>query len=331
MANKNPAVGIGAHEAVSNSGAEGNFAGSGISSSEARGHPAYVVFRPRAPQLPIVIDLPHSHGHWPCWVHAVTSKKTLRSICDEYVDQFWLSASNGRAPVLVARFHRALIDANRALTDIDSQLLTTDWPGRLSPSAHSQRGVGLIRRLVQPDMPIYDRLLSVGEVQSRIEDYYLPYHAALADLISEVSSQFGFCLHINAQAMNPVGTAMSHDPDLPRPDFVVGTLNGLSCAPGLASWVVDLLRSQGYEVWVNSRYVGAELIRQHAHPLQGRHGMQVEINRALFLDAASRQPTSNFNRIGTALQQVIDGLAADPQRLAALCRPPAQTASAGLP
>lgn len=295
-------------------------------------HPAYLVLQARAPQsLPLVIDLPHSHGLWPNGVATTATPGVLSAISDAYVDQFWITACNGRAPVLVAQFHRSLIDANRALTDIDPDLLSGPWPGPLHPSDHSRRGTGLIRRWVRPDVPLYQRRLRVSEVQTRITDCYEPYHDALSRLINEVQGQFGFCVHLNAQAMKPVGNAMNHDPDLPRPDFVVSNLNGMSCVPALTSWVVDLLRRQGYEVWINHLYMGAELIRRHAQPLLGRHGLQIEVNQALYMAPSLDHPGPYFNRLGPALQALIDGLTADQQRLADLCLPHAPALSTGVP
>ena len=288
----------------------------------AHDHPAYLVIPPKAPiGLPLVIDLPHSHAQWPHGMATAAAASVLGSVSDAYVDQFWLNACQARAPLLLARFHRALIDANRAPSDIDPQLLCTPWPGTVRPSIHSIRGVGLIRRWALPGIPIHDHLLTVADVETRIAHFYEPYHQALAGLINQVQGRFGHCLHISAQAMKPVGSAMNHDPDLPRPDFVVSHLNGLACAPALTAWVVDLLRSQGFEVWVNSHYMGAELIRRHAQPLLGRHGLQIEINQALYLDETTRQPGPSFNNLARVLQSMLDGLAANPQRLADLCLP----------
>lgn len=291
-------------------------------------HPAYLVLPPGpAPGLPLVIDLPHSHDQWPPGLATPAAASALGSVSDVYVDQFWLNACQGRVPLLLARFHRALIDPNRALTDLDPHQLSARWPGPLQPSIHSRRGVGLIRRWAQPGVPIWERPLTVAEVQRRIADFYEPYHQALGDLINQVQSRYGHCLHINAQAMKPVGDATNHDPGLPRPDFVVSNFNGLACAPALTCWVVDLLRSQGFEVWVNRDYMGAELIRRHAQPPLGRHALQIEINRALYMDEKTGQPGPFFNNLAPMLKAMIDGLAADPQRLADLCLPEAAAAT----
>lgn len=295
----------------------------------AQEHPAYQILPASAPTgLALVVDVPHSHGHWSHEGLNPAAAQALNALSDAYVDQFWFNACQARVPLLLARFHRALIDVNRAPTDIDPQLLCSPWPGALRPSFHSDRGVGLIRRWALPGVPVHDRLLTVAEVQARIGDFYEPYHQALDALIQQVQSRHGHCLHINAQGMKPMGDALNHDPGLPRPDFVVSNLNGLACAPALTCWVVDLLRSQGFEVWVNSHYMGAELIRRHAHPLLGRHGLQIEINQALYLDEPTGQPGPCFNHVALVLQCMIDGLAADPQRLATLCLPEGSSGTA---
>ncbi|MDD0812926.1 N-formylglutamate amidohydrolase [Curvibacter sp. RS43] len=269
--------------------------------------------------MPLVIDLPHCHGQWASEVVTLAPSSLFASISDTYLEQFWFNAAKGRVPLLLPRFHRALIDANRALTDIDAQMLDGRWRGPLRPSVHSSRGVGLIRRLALPGVPLYEQLLTVSEVRARIVDFYEPYHRALAALIDQAQGAYGYCLHISAQAMKPVGDATNHDPGMPRPDFVVSNLDGVACTPAMTGWVVEVLRSQGFEVWVNSQYTDAELIRRHAQPLLGRQGLQIEINRSLYLDEHTGQPGPCFDKLAPVLQALLDSLAADPQRLAALC------------
>ncbi len=231
---------------------------------------------------------------------------------DAWVDELWATAAQGRAPVLAARFQRAFIDANRARDDIDASLLASPWPEPLAPSAACGRGMGLIRRLVLPGVPLYAQPLPVDEVRARITDYYDPYHQALEGLISAAHAAFGLCVHIDCHSMKSVGNGMNVDAGKARPDMVVSNLAGQTSDPFLLRWVVQHLSSLGYRVQANHPYQGAELVRRHGRPALGRHSLQIEINRALYMNEARFERHDGFERLardlGTLVAALDDGL-----------------------
>jgi N-formylglutamate deformylase len=150
--------------------------------------------------------------------------------------------------------------------------------------------------LVVPEIPIYDRLLPVREVQARIASVYHPYHDALARLRAELLEEHGRLWHINWHSMKSVGNAMTPDgAGARRPDFVVGDLRGTSAAGFVTEIVVSLLRDQGYRVSVNDPYAGGLILRNMGAPDEGVHSVQIEMSRALYLDELAVEKTHEFS------------------------------------
>lgn len=276
----------------------------------ASGAPAFSLVGPgRAGQSPLVFDSPHSWRDWPAQGPALAaSEQALRTGCDAWIDELWARAARGQAPVLAAGFHRAYIDANRARDDIDPALLAGPWPEPVHASSACQRGMGLIRRLALPGVPLYDQPLTVEDVRARIERCYDPYHQALTELIDAAHGAFGLSCHIDCHSMKSMGNAMNIDHGKPRPDIVVSDLNGQACDPFLLRWITTELLALGYRVQVNHPYAGAELVRRHGRPAQGRHSVQIEINRALYMDEARFEKHEGFERLGRDLEQFVSRL-----------------------
>lgn len=258
---------------------------------------------------PLVFDSPHSWRHWPAeGVQPVAPPEALATGWDAWIDELWAIAAQGRAPVLAARFHRAFVDANRARDDIDPAQLLGIWPDPLRPSDACLRGMGLIRQFALPEVPMYRSPLPVQEVRARIAGYYDPYHQTLERLIGAAHAAFGLSVHIDCHSMKSVGNRMNIDAGQSRPDMVVSDLEGQACDPFLLRWVVTHLRGLGYQVQVNHPYRGAELVRRHGRPAQGRHSLQIEINRALYMDEARLERHAGFDRLADHLSTLVSAL-----------------------
>src|SRR5690606_1541882 len=169
-------------------------------------------------------------------------------------------------------------------------------------------GIGLVRRLVRPGLPVYDRNLSASEVQSRIEYYYRPYHKALSDLIESAHYRFGMVYHINCHSMPMPGLAQNFSflPAFAPPDFVLGDRDGTSCDPAFTRAVRDYLRGKGFKVAINDPYKGVELVERYSDPATNRHSLQIEVGRWLYMDEEACEKSRGFARTNT----VLDGLIA---------------------
>ncbi|MDP3073603.1 MAG: N-formylglutamate amidohydrolase [Opitutaceae bacterium] len=271
---------------------------------------SHVLTRPSGPSAPLVFDSPHSCIDYPGDFQPTAPPAAIRSTWDAFVDELWADVPAAGGTLLAARFPRAYIDANRAANDIDPALLAMPWPDPIEVSEHSGRGMGLIRRYALPGVPMYDRLLSVAEVRARIETYYQPYRAALRSLIDETYARHGSVWHFNCHSMKSRGNAMNRDAGALRPDFVIGDRDGTAAASAVTAWVAEFFVRQGYSVGINNPYRGADILRVHGDPPRCRHSMQIEINRALYMDEA------NFTR-GPRFGQVRNDLGAFARAVAA--------------
>lgn len=272
--------------------------------------------QPHTAEAPLVFDSPHSWRSWPAGgTRSAAPDIALMSGWDAYVDELWAEALEGRAPLLAACFHRCYIDANRARNDIDTALLATPWPEPVDLSPAGQRGMGLIRRFALPGVPMYEEPLTVDDVMGRITRCYDPYHAQLAALVDAVHARFGMCVHIDCHSMKSKGNAMNEDSGAARPDMVVSDLEGQSADPFLVRWVAASLGSLSYRVQVNHPYRGGELVRRHGRPASGRHSIQIEINRALYMDEQRFVRHGGYGRLvrdlGRFIEQLCNGLTAD--------------------
>ncbi len=247
----------------------------------------FSVWLPEAGDAPLVFDSPHSGLAYPPDFNPAATPEQIATTWDAHVQELFAGAPLAGAVLLAANFPRAYIDANRSAGDIDPELLEGAWPGEIILSEHARRGMGLIRRFALPGVPMYTRRLSVPEVQRRIEGYFLPYRRTLAGLIETAWRRHGTVWHFNCHSMKSRGNAMNVDAGAARADFVIGDRGGTSADPALTAWVASHFTHLGYHVKINAPYRGADIVRSHGDPARRRHSIQIEINRALYLDEAA--------------------------------------------
>lgn len=267
----------------------------------------YTLVRAAQP-LPLVLDSPHSGRLYPADFNHSCPRDALERAEDNHVDELCAAAPRFGAALLCARFPRSYIDVNRAATDIDPALLAGPWPGDIAPSSLSQIGYGLIRRLVRPGLPVYDRALDVATVQHRLTEYYTPYHDALDGLTDEALYNFGEVWHMNMHAMPAHGRTVKKGGRLfcaGQADFVLGDRDGTSCAREFTLAIRDILTGMGYAVALNNPYKGVEIVRRHGRPHQGRHSLQVEINKALYWDEHKNCKSNNFNALRDDIEKLV--------------------------
>lgn len=261
----------------------------------------YSLFKPKMPS-PVIFDSPHSGANYPADFHYACSFDDLKRCEDEMVDELFGCAVGLQAAYLCALFPRSYIDANRAADDIDIALLGEDWRGEIAPSARSDAGIGLIRRLIKPGVPVYARSLSQEEIERRIARYYTPYHNALEALIGEAHYMFGQVWHINCHSM-PDSTAKPRRPmgfsghQRSSVDFVLGDRDGTSCDPAFTRALRDYIRKMGYSVAINDPFKGVELVQLYSEPARGKHSLQIEVNKSLYMDEQTGQKKAHFSRV----------------------------------
>jgi N-formylglutamate deformylase len=270
---------------------------------------------------PLVLDSPHSGVAYPADFGHDCDLAALRQAEDTHVEKLYDFAPALGVAWIEALFPRSYIDVNRNTTEVDVTLIEDPWsdPVETSPAALNKvrLGKGLIWRMTDDGRPIYSRKLSAAEVRNRIDRCWRPYHQAVADAIERAHARHGYSIHLNCHSMPAVASTYATDfPGLVHADFVIGDRDGTTASPELSRLVCDVLRGFGYDVAYNHPYKGVELVRRYGDPASQRHGIQVEINRKLYMDEATLELHSGSATLQGHLKQLVERLlATDPRTL----------------
>lgn len=272
--------------------------------------PPVAIAAPQRQTVPIVFCSPHSGRDYPApfLMASRLDALSLRRSEDAFVDQLFLPAVTYGAPLLAARFPRAYLDVNREPYELDPRLIEGPIPrGANTQSARVAGGLGTVPRLVADGEDIYPGRLPIDVVLQRIDRLYHPFHAALAEMISATKQQFGVALLVDCHSMpsTPTGQTAS-----PRPHFVIGDRFGTSCAPEITRTVMRTLSRGGFEVVANRPYAGGFITEHYGRPNDRIHAIQIEINRALYLQEASLEPSAEFAGFAHVIENLISALAA---------------------
>lgn len=269
----------------------------------------YEIKYPDTEKIPLVMDSPHSGRLYPDDFGYACAFEDLQRGEDNEVDILFANATDYGATFLKAHFPRTYIDVNRAIDDVEPDIMEAPHEKDFAPSPRAHAGIGLIRRIARPGVPVYDRKLRTEEIDSRIENYYIPYHEALQKLIDDTHYDYGQVWHVNCHSMPSYKSINSMAPQTvpmfsKQPDFVLGDRDGTSCTLDFTHSLRDYLRKRGFRVAINNPYRGVEIVYRHGQPSIGRHSIQIEINKALYWNESQQKRTADFR----AFKQEIDDL-----------------------
>ena len=274
--------------------------------------PGFEILEPAALAAPFVFNSPHSGQAYP--EHFLAASRldalALRRSEDAFVDELFAGVTALGAPLMRAHFPRAYLDVNREPYELDPRMFSEPLPSYANTrSLRVAGGLGTIARIVAEAEEIYAEPLDLAEALRRIEQLYKPYHAALKDLVGRVRERFGVCVLIDCHSMPSARRA--GEPGV-RPDFVLGDRYGASCAGRLVEVAQDTLRGLGYRVSRNKPYAGGYITERYGAPAMGVHTLQIEVNRALYMDERRFQRTASFARLAADLRLMAERLAALP-------------------
>lgn len=259
-------------------------------------HEPVIVSRPSAgtPPLPLVFDSPHSGHDYPDDMKPVVPMAILRQNEDAFIDELFGHVTVLGAVLVKATFPRTYVDPNRSTEDVEIAALDGDWPGPVNNSVKTKRGAGLIYTKVHGEERIYDRKLSVAEVQRRIDNYWRPYHETLQAELDRLHGDFGAVWHINCHSTTSMGNVHTEDGPVKRADFILGDRDGTTCDGAFTEAVRAFLAGRGYDVAINWPMKGVELVRRHGRPDENRHSLQIEVNRRFYMDEVAVRKTDMY-------------------------------------
>jgi N-formylglutamate amidohydrolase len=270
--------------------------------------PPFTVARPEELAVPLVFNSPHSGRIYPSTFLAASKldPHTLRRSEDAFVEELFGFVTDLGAPLLHAHFPRAYLDVNREPYELDPILFRDGLPHYANTqSVRVVGGLGTIARIVSESDEIYREPLAVEAALERINRLYSPYHETLAALLLEAKREFGLAVLIDCHSMPSSPIA---DRGASRPDFVLGDRFGTSCNGELTRLAASKLEALGYAVALNKPYAGGYITEHYGRPHKAQHVLQIEINRALYMDETSFEKSAGFERLRAGLETMVRAL-----------------------
>lgn len=264
---------------------------------------AFDLLRPAQQCVPFVFNSPHSGRDYPdAFLRASRlDTRAIRRSEDAFVDELFEPVLSLGAPLLRARFPRAYLDVNREPYELDPKMYEDRLPSYANcRSIRVAGGLGTIARVVGEAQEIYRERLSVQEALLRIETLYKPYHRALRRILAQTHVDFGYAILVDCHSMP---SAVRNSEGGARPDFILGDRYGTSCAPLLIEAATRILRDMGYSVSRNKPYAGGFITEHYGRPAKGLHALQIEINRALYMDETRTERNASFAELASNLRQ----------------------------
>lgn len=282
-------------------------AGDGGGHSAAQAEPPFVLIEPLRRTSPLIFASPHSGRRYPpeLLADARVSLISLRRSEDAYVDELFAGAAAHGAAVLSGTIARAYVDLNRDPAELDPDMFDErPPPSPQSNSARVQAGLGAIPRISGDGQTIYRRKLSLSEAERRISSVHRPYHAILQNLVVETKELFGCAVLIDCHSM-PNNARGAH-----APDVVLGDRFGASCHPSVTALAEATLRRLGYRVARNTPFAGGHTTQTYGRPAAHVHALQIEINRALYVDERTLERTNGYVRVRADMTRLAEALSA---------------------
>jgi len=270
---------------------------------------------------PLILASPHSGRIYPDEFvrQSCLAEIVLRQSEDCFIDRMFAAGPSLGAPLLSALFPRVFVDPNREPTELDQDMFAERLA--MPVNATSPRvlaGLGVIPRLAANEQEIYGAKLPLIEAERRLDLFYRPYHRALADLVAATKRQFGLCVLLDCHSMPSAGAWMDglHTRQRIDVDYVLGDCFGASCAERMTAVAEASLSERGAKVRRNNPYSGGYVAQSYGRPAQGVHVLQIEINRALYMNETSLEPMAGFAAVQEVLKNLIERLSGAALQLA---------------
>ncbi|MGN6284492.1 MAG: N-formylglutamate amidohydrolase [Afipia sp.] len=274
--------------------------------------PPFEIMEPTVWRAPVIFNSPHSGSVYPRQFVAASriDLAALQRSEDSFMDEMIAHLVGRGFPVMRVNFPRSYVDVNREPYELDPRMFN----GRLPSFANTRSmrvagGLGTIPRVVGDGQEIYRERLDVEDALRRIDTLYKPYHRALRRLIGKAHQAFGSVVMVDCHSMPSVG--ISRD-EPRRPDVVIGDRYGTSCAPVLADVVEETFTNLGYSIGRNKPYAGGFITEHYGNPASGLHTIQIELNRALYMDERQRVRNERFEKVAADFAVLADALTAVP-------------------
>ncbi len=249
---------------------------------------------------PFFATIPHSGEIIPAeasWLKALPLPVLLRDV-DRFVDQLYKpTLEKLKIPHLIADCHRYVIDLNRKPEEFDQDSVhgATLGPGTHPKGLHWSVTTWGEKLISQPmTKQVHDVL---------VKNHYDVFHSQLKKMAHSFKTPEVF--HLDLHSMPSKGTAMHNDPGGKRADVVVSDFHGKSARKDFVDLIIDAYQTEGFEVSYNWPYFGGGITQMYGQPDQGHHTVQIELNRALYMDEETKEKLAEFSAMQTKLARAL--------------------------
>jgi N-formylglutamate deformylase len=262
---------------------------------------AFDLTQPSSDVRPLLVEVPHAGLSVPDDVRDQLSAPVdaLRRDADIYVDRLYANAPSLGATLLVAKHSRYVVDLNRASDDLDAATVSDH------PTATGAQPRGVVWRSTTDGRPILTHPLTYRQLLARLERHYVPYHEALRRSLDVLRARFGYVILLAGHSMPSYGRSMHSDAGARRADVVPGTCGRTTADRRIIDLVDAHFRGAGLSVRHDDPYRGGFTTSHYGKPREHCHTIQIELNRALYVD---EQTCELKERESRALQRLLDQL-----------------------
>lgn len=250
--------------------------------------------------LPVLLSIPHSGRDYPDWLiaMAVGGRQVLASLEDPLVDRLaWRAIGHGIGAI-VARAPRAAVDCNRAESEVDPAVVRN---APIAPlSARARGGLGVVPARTLRHGYLWRRPIDQAELDDRLDAAHRPFHQAIDAAVATLLDRFGEIVLIDCHSMPP--------PQAGIPPVVIGDRRRRSADGWVGREAIRIAENAGFAARLNHPFSGGHVVERHGAPMRGVHAIQVEIDRACYLDAALAQPGPGFDRAARLIERLAVGL-----------------------
>lgn len=275
--------------------------------SESSAEGVYTIENAAALETPFFLNSPHSGEMFPpdFLARSQLRREMLRKASDLYVERLFAPAVGAGLPMMRALLPRSYLDLNREPLELDPRLIAGALPVEANTrSLRVAGGLGTVPRVIGDQIEIYAGKITLEEALSRIDRAYVPYHMRLHRELALRHGRHGAVVLLDLHSMPSLSMSRA------MPDIVLGDRFGGSCAPALMAEAEKAFRAAGFRVERNQPYAGGYITEHYGRPDLGWHALQVEVNRALYMDEARLEMSAGFVGVAEALSGAVMRLVA---------------------
>lgn len=227
----------------------------------------------------------------------------LERMEDRFTDHLLQHMPEKGLSLVQALFPRSFCDVNRDWRELDASMFSPPLIEKdLVLSKKVNAGYGVIPRCVSPGKSIYRYCLPIEEAGRRLSQYWEPYHEALQQTQRTLYQQFGHAVLLDIHSMPPLAQT--------RPcDIVLGNRHGKTCSAELINMAEYLFSQKGYHVQRNTPYSGGYITGRYGKMEQNRQSLQIEINRACYLNMQTLKPNRHFEKMQQDITSILSEMA----------------------